>query len=137
MQILFKADTMLSVRRLLMAAWSQIGLSSSDAKILQAALATELGLTVDELTMKQFGEPSGLHTEFMFKKPDAIKLGHKLEQNVLANRFNPLPMHPIHRLYLEEVFDCGAHAVGTSHDFNGSNGGAVKWTYVMHGLHQI
>ena len=28
---------------------------------------------------------------------------------VLSGAFNPLPTFPIHRIYLEEIFDCGTH----------------------------
>ena len=35
------------------------------------------------------------------------------------------------RLYLEEVFDCGEHAVGATHTYDGTNGGehAIAWAY--------
>jgi hypothetical protein len=35
---------------------------------------------------------------------------------VLSGAFNPLPTFPIHRIYLEEIFDCGSH-VGTQSPF--------------------
>jgi hypothetical protein len=35
---------------------------------------------------------------------------------VLSGVFNPLPTFPIHRIYLEEIFDCGSH-VGTQSPF--------------------
>ena len=35
---------------------------------------------------------------------------------VLSGAFNPLPTFPIHRIYLEEIFDCGNH-IGTQSPF--------------------
>ena len=35
---------------------------------------------------------------------------------VLSGAFNPLPTFPIHRIYLEEIFDCGSH-IGTQSPF--------------------
>jgi len=109
---------------------SHSGMSYSDAQILESAIATELKLNINELTMHQFPEPSGIvHTEFLFHNADAIKLGRQLEKKVLDNEFAPLPRQPIHRLYLEEVFDCGEHAVGATHTYDGTNGGehAIAW----------
>jgi hypothetical protein len=33
----------------------------------------------------------------------------------MNNLFNPIPGYPIRRLYVEEIFDCGAHAVQATH----------------------
>jgi hypothetical protein len=126
MHILFRAR---SSRRLLMAVHAQMALLPADAAALEAALATELKLNVNELTMHQFAESSGLvHTEFLFHNKNAIRLGRDLEQKVMQNKFHPLPNQPIHRLYLEEVFDCGAHAVGATHTRDQSNNGPITWT---------
>jgi hypothetical protein len=117
MHILFVEDTAttLLTRRLLQAASFQ-----SQTSVLQAAVASELGLPLTSLAVKAYlqtlgGKGNVWHTELMFKGLDAIKLGYNLEQRVLANQFAPLPQYPIHRLYMEEIFDCGAHAVGATH----------------------
>merc|ERR1711988_1679425 len=131
MHVLFKAAPMLAVRRLLAAVWAAAGLSSDDAEVLKNALAGELGLSPSELTMQLSTSASTgvVHTEFYFHNLNAIKLGHQLEQRVVSNQFNPLPHNPIYRLYLEEVFDCGAHAAGAAHHFDGTNGGSIQWTH--------
>merc|ERR1711871_1383439 len=86
----------------------------------------ELRLSFGELAPSTQITGDQLHTTFLIKKAEAIALGHQLEKAVLANQFNPLPGHPIHRLYMEEVFSCGAHAVGAVHAYDGTNAG-VKW----------
>lgn len=106
-------------------------LDESAAETLRNALAMELKLSPNQLAMQQFPSPTTglIHTEFMFHSLDAIKLGRDLEAKVLTNQFYPLPDHPIHRLYLEEVFDCGEHAVGATHTFDGTNGdGNIKYS---------
>jgi len=84
---------------------------------LQAALAIELNLPVDRLAPSTFVGKDSYHTIFLFKGPESIAKGHQLEKAVLTNKFNPLPDHPIHRLYMEEIFSCGAHAVGATHPY--------------------
>jgi hypothetical protein len=53
------------------------------------------------------GDVDQIHTVFTFDGLEAIRLGHLLEQKVLANQFNPLPDYPIHRLIMQEIFVCG------------------------------
>merc|ERR1711998_414872 len=97
--------------------------------VLQAAVAKELRLPPAELAVKTFHQANGIqHTELRFKGLQAIKYGRDLERKVLADQFHPIPNYPIHRLYLEEVFDCGEHAVGATHPYDGTNNNGVKWT---------
>jgi hypothetical protein len=106
---------------------SQILLSHE--KTLQSAVAKELHLAPDALAVRSFHQANGIqHTELRFKGLHAIKYGRDLERKVLADQFHPIPNYPIHRLYLEEVFDCGAHAIGATHPYDGTNDGAVKWS---------
>jgi hypothetical protein len=96
---------------------------------IQAAVAKELHLSVAQLSVKSYPmKGSTMHTELQFKGDESIKLGRQLEKAVLANKFNPVPGYPIHRLYMEEVFDCGEHAVGATHTADGTNGGPVTFT---------
>lgn len=96
---------------------------------IQAAVAKELHLSIAQLAVKTYPmKGSTMHTELQFKGNDSIKLGRDLEKAVLANKFNPVPGYPIHRLYMEEVFDCGKHAAGATHTFDGTNGGPVTFT---------
>jgi len=108
---------LLSGRRLLMQMHTQIvhsGFKEVENQ-LQAALAAELHLSLSDLTPSTQITGNEYHTTFLFKGLEAIALGHKLETAVLANKFDPLPDHPIHRLFMEEIFSCGAHAVGATH----------------------
>merc|ERR1711871_321984 len=120
---------LLQSRRLLMAMHKEataLGFKEVE-KQLQAAVAKELRLAVvDLIPSTQKDNDAAYHTTFLLKSKDAIALGHQLEKAVLSNQFNPLPGHPIHRLYMEEVFSCGAHAVGAVHAYDGTNAG-VKW----------
>jgi hypothetical protein len=115
MHVLFKQD---SGRRLLETVEQGVQLDASfpQTGVLQAAIAQELSLSTTDLTAVSFQLPNGvIHTELMFKGLNAITLGHQLETKVLANQFNPIPGYPIRRLYMEEIFDCGAHAAQATH----------------------
>jgi hypothetical protein len=126
MHILFK-DNARTGSMTVAAMQSQILLSHE--KTLQSAVAKELHLAPDALAVRSFHQANGIqHTELRFKGLRAIKYGRDLERKVLADQFHPIPNYPIHRLYLEEVFDCGAHAVGATHPYDGTNDGAVKWS---------
>jgi hypothetical protein len=123
------ARRLLQSRRLLMAVHTAAAnkeMKEVEGK-LQVALAAELHLSVNDLKASTQVGDQHYHTTFLFKGLKAIALGHQLETAVLANQFNPLPSHPIHRLAMEEVFDCGAHAVGATHPYDGTNDGGVKW----------
>lgn len=112
MHILFREDQPTIVRRLLQIAAG----FRTETQILQNAVAAELNLSPAELAVKSYKQTNGVwHTEIMFKGLDAIKLGYLLEKRTLENTFAPLPNYPIHRLYMEEIFDCGEHAVGATH----------------------
>lgn len=87
----------------------------AEEPILQLAIASELNVQPSDLRMKSYMDNGLLHTETMFKGFDSMKLGYQLEVKVLANQFNPIPHMPIHRLYVEEIFDCGAHAAQATH----------------------
>ena len=88
----------------------------AQTEILRVAIASELNIPTTELTAKSYPEAGGvMHTELMFKGLDSIKLGYELETAVLSNQFNPIPGYPIRRLYMEEIFDCGAHAAQATH----------------------
>jgi hypothetical protein len=104
------------------------GFSRATEAQIQAAVAKELHLSVGDLAVKSYPQNGKMHTELRFEGKESITLGYKLEKSVLDNTFNPVPDHPIHRLYMEEVFDCGPHAVGATHKFNGANDGPVKFT---------
>jgi len=104
-----------------------------------AAVAQELKLPVSKVAVKSYMEKDYMHdrggrniwhTELRFKGLEAIALGYKLEKAVLANTFHPIPSYPIHRLYMEEVFDCGPHAVGATHTYDGLNDkeANIKWS---------
>jgi hypothetical protein len=124
------ARRLLQSRRLLMAVHTAAAnneIKEVEDK-LQAALAAELHLSVNDLKVSTQVGDKHYHTTFLFKGLEAIALGHQLETAVLANQFNPLPSHPIHRLYMEEIFDCGAHAVGATHPYDGTNDGGVTWS---------
>jgi len=121
MHVLFKEDVAATAagRRLLVkvgayahakaGAWPQ-------TEILRVAIATELNIPTAELAATSYAESGGVvHTELMFKGLDSLKLGYELETAVLANQGNPIPGYPIRRLYMEEIFDCGAHAVQATH----------------------
>jgi hypothetical protein len=95
---------------------------------LQAAVAASLKLDLNELeALTPRGAHNEFHTTFLFKKPEAIAKGYELEKALLANEFNPLPDYPIHRLYMEEVFSCGAHALGATHLCDWTNDGNVTY----------
>jgi len=100
------------------------------SKTIATAVAGKLGLAADELSMmtyKEEGTDSTFHTELQFKGDDSIEKGYALEQDVVQNKFNPIPGYPINRLYMEQIFDCGTHAVGAATvprtDFNMPNTG--------------
>jgi hypothetical protein len=100
------------------------------SETIAGAVAKKLGLAADELSMmtyKEEGTDSTFHTELQFKGDDSIEKGYELEQDVVQNKFNPIPGYPINRLYMEQIFDCGTHAVGaatvTRTDFNMPNTG--------------
>merc|ERR1711871_895617 len=106
-----------TTRRLLQSRRPLMAMHKEVKKQLQAAVAKELRLAVVELIPStQKDNDAAYHTTFLLKSKDAIALGHQLEKAVLSNQFNPLPGHPIHGLYMEEVFSCGAHAVGSVTD---------------------
>jgi hypothetical protein len=84
---------------------------------LQAALAIELNLPVESLVPTTYVGKDQYHTTFLFKGLEAIEKGHQLEKAVLTNKFNPVAGHPIHRLIMEEIFSCGAHAAGATHPY--------------------
>lgn len=98
---------------------------------LQSAMCKELNKSPDQVSVRSYHdgiEGTGVwHTEVLFKGLESIMLGYKLEKSVLANKFNPIPEYPIRRLYMEEVFDCGEHAVGAIHPYNGKNDKGAKW----------
>jgi hypothetical protein len=128
MHILFKDDMPLISRRLLNVMRNE-AFKSHEAE-LQATVAQELKLPISKVAVKSYLEKDYMHdrggrniwhTELRFKGLEAIALGYKLEKAVLANTFHPIPSHPIHRLYMEEIFDCGAHAVGATHTYDGLN----------------
>jgi hypothetical protein len=125
MHIQFKNDKPVS-RKLLMAITTE-SFKTHTGELLRA-VAKELKLAESQLSSNSYHKSGIWYSEIMFKGSEAIRLGYKLEQNVLANKFNPLPGYPIHRLYMEEIFDCGEHAVGATHKFDGSNGEPVKFT---------
>lgn len=141
MHILFKDDVPLISRRLLVAmrnAALTAAFKSHEVE-LQAAVAQELKLPVSKVAVKSYMEKDYMHdrggrniwhTELRFKGLEAIALGYKLEKAVLANTFHPIPSYPIHRLYMEEVFDCGPHAVGATHTYDGLNDkeANIKWS---------
>ena len=54
-----------------------------------------------------------MHTTFKLDDLNVVTLAHKLEQKVMANKFNPIPSYPIHKMYIEEIFDCGHTAAST------------------------
>jgi len=91
-------------------------LNASDMLILHAAMASALNLPTKDLSAKTFYKDGVQHAEFRFEGTEAIALGHSLEMQVLSGAFNPLPTFPIHRIYLEEIFDCGNH-LGTQSPF--------------------
>ena len=99
------------------------------SKTIATAVAGKLNLPEAQLavmTYKEDGVDGVYHTELQFKGGDAVDRGYALEQDVVQNKFNPIPGYPIDRLYMEELFDCGVHAVGsevTRTDFNMPNTG--------------
>ena len=99
------------------------------SKTIATAVAGKLNLPEGELavmTYKEDGVDGVYHPELQFKGGDSIDRGYALEQDVVQNKFNPIPGYPIDRLYMEELFDCGVHAVGsevTRTDFNMPNTG--------------
>jgi len=99
------------------------------SETIATAVAGKLNLPAAELavmTYKEDGVDGVYHTELEFKGGDAVNRGYALEQDVVQNKFNPIPGYPIDRLYMEELFDCGVHAVGsevTRTDFNMPNTG--------------
>jgi hypothetical protein len=99
------------------------------SKTIATAVAGKLNLPEAELavmTYKEDGVDGVYHTELEFKGGYAVNRGYALEQDVVQNKFNPIPGYPIDRLYMEELFDCGVHAVGskvTRTDFNMPNTG--------------
>jgi hypothetical protein len=96
-------------------------LSTAEMNLLHQAVADALQLPSFEIAAKSYVQDDGvMHTEFRFMGPAAIKLGYELEMKVLTNVFNPLPSYPIHKLYLEEIFDCGKHAIGVQINATGS-----------------
>merc|ERR1711998_237645 len=96
-------------------------------RTLHEAVAAKLQLPLDKLAVKTTESSTGqYHFQFLFKGLEAISHGYELEKAVLANQFNPVPGSPIHRLYMEEVFDCGAHALGATHEYDGTNDGGVE-----------
>jgi len=110
MHVLFKED--IAGRRLL----TKIGAFYAQTNILQVAVATELNIPVSDLTATSYAEAGGvIHTELMFKGLESVKLAFTLEEKVMSNQFNPIPGYPIRRLYVEEIFDCGRHAVQATH----------------------
>jgi hypothetical protein len=108
------------------------GFSKAIETKIQAAAAKELKLSIAQLAVSSYPMPDGImHTELRFKGEQSILLGYKLERSVLANQFNPVPDYPIHRLYMEEIFDCGEHAIGATHSFDGTNGGSVAAKFTL------
>merc|ERR1711998_226943 len=120
MHILFKENGAVAGRRLLMA--MSVQAFKTHEIQLQAAVARQLHLSMTQLAIKSYQQANSIwHTELRFKGLEAIELGYQLEKAVLANQFNPIPQYPIHRLYMEEIFDCGEHAVGATHTYDGTN----------------
>jgi hypothetical protein len=76
---------------------------------LRTAVATALRIA-DPMALKMttttHHHNSTMHTVFEFHDLNAIALAHELELKVVSNQFNPLPQYPIHRIYVEEVFNC-------------------------------
>jgi len=128
MHILFKENAAISGRRLLMAMAVQ-AFKTHEIQ-LQAAVARQLHLSMTQLAIKSYQQANSIwHTELRFKGLEAIELGYQLEKAVLSNQFNPIPEYPIHRLYMEEIFDCGEHAVGATHTYDGTNDGKnIVWS---------
>jgi hypothetical protein len=80
----------------------------SEEEKLQAAVARELHVSPGRLTVKSVLQTGNtMHTIFALDDPNAVTLAHKLEQKVVAGKFNPIPSYPIHKMYIEEIFDCG------------------------------
>jgi len=132
MHVLFKSNMV--TRRLLMAIQYQSFQAVEDT--LHQAVAAELNIPLDKLKVHSTESTSGeIHVQFLFKGLEAITHGYELEKAVLANQFNPLPDYPIHRLYMEEVFNCGAHAVGATHPYDGTNDNGVKFSLPDSGWH--
>jgi hypothetical protein len=112
MHMLFKKET--ANKRTLLTAVSLFEQAfRSEEEKLQAAVARELHVSPGRLGVKsELQGGNKMHTTFKLDDLNVVTLAHKLEQKVMANKFNPIPSYPIHKMYIEEIFDCG-HTAAT------------------------
>jgi hypothetical protein len=110
MHMLFKKEN--ANQRSLLAAVSlfEQAFRSQEEK-LQAEVARELHVSPGRLQVKsELQSGNKMHTTFKLEDRNVVTLAHKLEQKVVANQFNPIPSYPIHKMYIEEIFDCNNEA---------------------------